>query len=33
MVSDPALRDVYVPHAYPEQQADLGENSFTVKIG
>ncbi|MET9192792.1 alpha/beta hydrolase [Streptomyces olivaceus] len=25
MVSDPALRDVYVPHAYPEQQADLGE--------
>lgn len=25
MTAAPALRDVYVPHAYPEQQADLGE--------
>ncbi|MGA5506990.1 alpha/beta fold hydrolase [Streptomyces umbrinus] len=25
MVTDPAQRNVYVPHAYPEQQADLGE--------
>jgi pimeloyl-ACP methyl ester carboxylesterase len=23
--ADPALRDVYVPHAHPEQQVDLGE--------
>ncbi|GAA0998216.1 hypothetical protein GCM10009555_097160 [Acrocarpospora macrocephala] len=23
--TDPAQRDVYVPHAYPEQQVDLGE--------
>lgn len=25
MVTSPALRDVHVPHAYPEQQVDLGE--------
>ncbi|MFK0120376.1 alpha/beta fold hydrolase [Streptomyces sp. NPDC090994] len=25
MMPNPALRDVYVPHAYPERQADLGE--------
>ncbi len=25
MVANPALRDAYVPHAYPEQQVDLGE--------
>ncbi|MEU8709975.1 alpha/beta hydrolase [Streptomyces sp. NPDC048565] len=25
MTANPALRDVYIPHAYPEQQADLGE--------
>lgn len=24
-VADPAQRDVFVPHAYPEKQADLGE--------
>ncbi|MFE1976172.1 alpha/beta fold hydrolase [Streptomyces hygroscopicus] len=25
MASNPAFRDVFVPHAYPEQQVDLGE--------
>ena len=25
MAGDPAARDVFVPHAFPEQQADLGE--------